>query len=112
MPDVYATLLVGKLNQNPTKVWLVNTGWTGGIYGVGERIKLSYTRSMISAALRGELPERDMIEDEVFHLAIPRICPEVPIRLLNPVNNWKDRDEYFLQAKYLVEMFKQNEKAI
>jgi phosphoenolpyruvate carboxykinase (ATP) len=67
---------------------------------------------MISAALRGELPERDMIEDEVFHLAIPRICPEVPIRLLNPVNNWKDRDEYFLQAKYLVEMFKQNEKAI
>jgi phosphoenolpyruvate carboxykinase (ATP) len=112
MPDVYATLLVVKFNQNPTKVWLVNTGWTGGIYGVGERIKLSYTRSMISAALRGELPERDMIEDEVFHLAIPRICPEVPIRLLNPVNNWKDRDEYFLQAKYLVEMFKQNEKAI
>ncbi len=110
-PGRYAKLLGEKLKQNPDiKVWLINTGWTGGPYGVGSRMKLSFTRRMITAALNGELNNVAYENHPVFGIAMPTTCPEVPVEILNPRNTWADKDAYDQKANHLAELFVKNFK--
>lgn len=107
-PDVYAKMLGEKIDQYNANVFLVNTGWTGGPYGVGERIQLSYTRAMITAALEGELNKVETIQDEIFGLHIPAHVPGVPDEVLIPKNTWEDKDAYDEAAKKLAMEFHKN----
>jgi len=107
-PGEYAKMLSEKINAEGTKVWLVNTGWTGGEYGVGSRIKLRYTRAMISAALRGDLDNVDYIENHIFGLKMPIECPDVPNELLDPRTTWDDIDAYDKKAEKLSKAFHKN----
>lgn len=108
-PTKYAELLGKKLDQHPdVKVYLINTGWTGGPYGVGNRMKLSYTRAMITAAMNGELDNVTYTQDEVFGFNIPTTCPNVPAELLIPINTWSDKEAYKQKAKELGAMFIKN----
>lgn len=109
-PGVYAGLLGEKIEQHGSQVWLVNTGWTGGPYGVGNRMKLAYTRRMISAVLNGELDEVPTFTEPFFGLAIPSHVSGVPEEVLNPRDTWPDKEGYNAQARQLVEMFRQNFK--
>lgn len=87
---------------------MINTGWTGGPYGVGNRMKLNYTRAMISAALEGTLNNVEMDTHPVFGVAIPKECPQVPAELLNPRNTWADKAAYDEKASYLASLFIRN----
>lgn len=107
-PGRYAQMLGEKLRQHNVNVWLVNTGWTGGAYGTGERIRLKYTRAMISAALKGELDKAAYKHHEVFGVAIPEACPGVPDEILDPRNTWEDKAAYDAQAQDLAEQFVRN----
>ena len=107
-PGEYAHLLGNKIRQQGAHVWLVNTGWTGGPYGVGQRMKLAYTRRMVRAALNGELDDVATVEDPVFGLAVPEAVPGVPSELLNPRNTWTDGDAYDAKARELADMFQRN----
>ena len=110
-PERYATMLGEKLSTHKADCWLVNTGWTGGGYGVGQRIKLRYTRAMVRAALDGRLKSAAFAPDAVFGLAVPRACPDVPPELLSPRNTWKDPTEYDAKARGLAELFTENFKS-
>src|SRR5690606_11193162 len=107
-PDVYAKMLGEKIDQYNANVFLVNTGWTGGPYGVGERIQLSYTRAMITAALEGEFNKVETIQDEIFGLHIPGHVPGVPDEVLIAKNTWEDKDAYDEAAKKLAMEFHDN----
>ena len=107
-PTKYAELLGKKLKENKVNVWLINTGWTGGPYGVGNRIKLSYTRSLITAALNGDLDKVKYDTMPVFGLSMPASCTGVPVEILNPRNTWKDKDAYDIQANNLAASFVKN----
>jgi len=107
-PGKYAELLGKKLKENKVNVWLVNTGWTGGPYGVGERIKLKYTRAMISAALKGELDNVEYDKTLFFRLAIPKTCPNVPSEILNARNTWADKNAFDEKASALAAAFVKN----
>jgi len=108
-PGKYAKMLGEKLKANPNiNVWLVNTGWTGGPYGVGSRMKLSYTRAMITAALNGSLNKVGFEAHSVFGYMMPSACPNVPAELLNPRNTWADKSAYDAQANKLANMFVSN----
>ena len=108
-PGKYAQMLGAKLKDNPNiNVWLINTGWSGGAYGVGSRMKLSYTRAMITAALNGELNNVTFETHPVFGYAMPTACPNVPVELLNPRNTWSDKSAYDAQANKLANMFVKN----
>ena len=108
-PTKYAELLGKKLKEDKNiNVWLVNTGWTGGSYGVGSRIKLSYTRALITAALNGELEKVKFETLPVFNLQMPTACPGVPAEMLNPRNTWKDKDAYDAKANELAKSFVKN----
>ena len=107
-PTKYATLLGDKLKKHNVNVWLVNTGWTGGPYREGSRMKLSYTRAMISAALEGALENVEYKKDPVFGLAIPQTCPGVPSEVLNPKSTWKDQNDYDSKANELAKRFNKN----
>lgn len=107
-PTVYAGLFGEKMEKNEVNVWLINTGWTGGPYGVGSRMKLSYTRAMISAALEGKLDFAPMHSDPIFGFQVPKICPNVPAEILNPRNTWSDPEAYDVQAKKLAQAFVSN----
>lgn len=107
-PQVYAKLLGEKIDRYNVNVFLVNTGWTGGSYGEGSRIKLHYTRAMVRAAMEGELDKVGYVIDPIFKLNIPTICPEVPTSILNPANTWKNITEYNEKAKELAYSFSQN----
>jgi len=96
------------MEESGAKVWLINTGWSGGAYGVGERMKLKYTRAMITAALEGKLENLDYEVHEVFGLQMPISCPEVPTEILNPRNTWKDKAAYDNKANELAEKFVNN----
>lgn len=109
-PARYAVLLGKKLKDNKVNVWLINTGWTGGAYGTGTRMKLSYTRAMIAAALRGDLDQATFEQDPVFGLSIPLTCPDVPSGILNPRNTWADPEKYDLKAAELAMAFRKNFK--
>src|SRR5699024_2667084 len=109
-PTRYAEMLSQKMKDSNTKVWLVNTGWTGGAYGTGSRIKLSYTRAIIAAALAGELDEVTYQEHPIFGLQMPVECPNVPEHLLNPENTWEDKAAYTKKAEQLAGYFRENFK--
>ena len=91
-------------------MWLVNTGWTGGAYGTGSRMKLAYTRAMIDAAFSGELDKVNFETEPVFGLEIPTTCPGVPDEVLNPRSTWADKSAYDAQAAKLKSMFEENFK--
>ncbi|WP_089966012.1 phosphoenolpyruvate carboxykinase (ATP) [Lihuaxuella thermophila] len=105
---VYAEMLGKKIAEHQVDVYLVNTGWTGGPYGVGERMNLGYTRAMVRAAINRELSQVKYTVDPIFGLAMPLECPGVPAELLNPRNTWKNTDEYDQKAKELAERFHQH----
>jgi len=107
-PAAYAELLGNKLRGGDVNVWLVNTGWTGGSYGVGSRMKLSYTRAMITAALNGGLNDVKFDTLPVFELNFPTSCPDVPSELLNPRETWSDKTKYDEIASNLATQFVKN----
>ena len=107
-PGKYADLLGKKLNENNVNVWLINTGWSGGSYGTGERMKLKYTRAMITAALEGKLNDVEYNTLSGFGLAFPTSCPDVPSELLNPRETWADKEAYDKKANHLAEEFVKN----
>lgn len=107
-PSVYANMLGERVEKYNTRVYLVNTGWTGGAYGTGSRMKLKYTRAMVTAALSGELEKAEFRHDDLFNLDIPQSCPEVPEEIMNPRETWEDKEAYDAQAKRLAGMFQKN----
>jgi phosphoenolpyruvate carboxykinase (ATP) len=107
-PNNYARLLGEKIDRHKSKVWLINTGWTGGPFGVGNRMKLAYTRRMVSAALSGELDEVDTYQDPFFGLQVPTNVDGVPDEVLRPRSTWSDGQAYDDQASSLARMFKEN----
>lgn len=106
----YAEMLGEKIKEHNVDVFLVNTGWSGGPYGVGKRIKLSYTRAMVHAALQGELNSVETVSDSLFGLSIPTHCPGVPDEVLQPKQTWSDKEAYDIKAKELAAKFKANFK--
>ncbi len=107
-PTKYAEMLGEKMRKNNVKVWLVNTGWSGGSYGTGKRLSLKYTRAMITAALEGHLNDVNYITHEVFGLSMPTTCPNVPEEILNPKNTWSDKSAYDTKANILADSFVKN----
>ena len=108
-PTKYADLLGKKLAEHPeVNVWLINTGWSGGAYGTGHRMSLKHTRSMITAALNGELNNVAYTAHDTFGVLIPQSCPNVPSELLNPRDTWADKAAYDEKAKHLAELFVKN----
>ena len=104
----YAKMLGELLRKHQSNVWLINTGWTGGPYGKGKRIKLSYTRAIVNAALAGKLDNVKTEHDDVFRLSVPMEIPGVPSEVLNPRATWSDAEAYDAQRKKLAEMFREN----
>ena len=109
-PTVYARFLGERIARHEARVWLVNTGWTGGAYGTGSRMRISHTRAMIKAALAGELDSVPYQTDRFFNLEVPQSVPGVPPEVLNPRNTWKNPDEYDEAAGKLARMFMDNFK--
>lgn len=109
-PSVYAKMLGERIEKNNSRVFLINTGWSGGPYGVGSRIKLKYTRAMVAAAISGELDNVEYKLDDIFNVYIPQSCPNIPEKMLNPVNTWNDKDAYEKTAKELAGKFNENFK--
>jgi len=109
-PQRYAELLGKKLDEHDVEPWLINTGWSGGPYGVGSRIKIAYTRAMITAILDGKLKDVPMEKEPFFGLQIPKKCPGVPDEILNTRNTWSNKADYDAQAKKLAGMFAENFK--
>lgn len=109
-PADYAELLAEKVRKHNADVWLVNTGWTGGPYGVGSRMKLSYTRAMVNAILDGSLSDVETQQEPFFGLHIPTSCPNVPAEVLNPRETWADKDAYDEKARDLASRFSENFK--
>lgn len=107
-PTKYAEMLSKKMRDARVNVWLINTGWTGGPYGKGSRMKLSLTRAMITAALNGELDNVEYRKHSMFHVGIPTECPGVPSEVLSPRETWKDDEGYYAQANKLAEAFNKN----
>ncbi|MFC6223885.1 phosphoenolpyruvate carboxykinase (ATP) [Hymenobacter artigasi] len=110
-PTKYAEMLGKKMDENPDiNVWLINTGWTGGSYGTGSRMKLPYTRAMITAALNGQLDEVKFTKHPVFGMMVPGAVPGVPTEILDPRNTWADKEAYDKTASDLAEKFVVNFK--
>ena len=107
-PTVYARLLGEKIEKHQVKCWLVNTGWTGGPYGVGHRMKIAYTRAMIHAALNGDLEGASFEPDPFFGVYVPAACPNIPTEALQPRNTWEDKGAYDEQARKSASMFVEN----
>ena len=107
-PSFYAEMLGRKIDKFNADVYLVNTGWAGGPYGVGKRMKLSYTRAMVTAAISGKLKNVSFKEHPVFKVLVPESCPDVPSEILNPKNTWKDKAEYDRLAAELAVKFNKN----
>ncbi|HIF05950.1 MAG TPA: phosphoenolpyruvate carboxykinase (ATP) [Gemmatimonadetes bacterium] len=107
-PGVYARMLGERIHAHGARVWLVNTGWSGGSYGVGSRMKLAYTRAMVRAVLVGELDHVETVTDPIFGLSIPSTVSEVPAEILNPRGTWADGADYDTTAAKLAAMFKEN----
>lgn len=109
-PTVYAEMLGEKIDEHGAQVFLVNTGWTGGGYGVGERINLPYTRAMVRAAIAGKLNDVETVQDPIFGLHMPTTIEGVPTDMLNPRNVWEDKEAYDAQATKLANLFHDNFK--
>lgn len=104
-PDVYARMLGEMMEKHGTQVYLVNTGWSGGPFGVGERMDINLTRSIVDAALSGQLVDAEYVEDATFHVMIPKKISDVPSDILQPRNTWKDKKAYDRRAKALAQDF-------
>jgi phosphoenolpyruvate carboxykinase (ATP) len=104
-PDVYAKMLGDKMQQFGTSVYLVNTGWSGGAYGVGSRMDINLTRAIVDACLEGKLDNVEYHENKLFHILVPKTCPNVPPEVLNPRNTWNDKSQYDARAKKLASEF-------
>lgn len=109
-PSVYANLLGERIQKHNASVWLVNTGWSGGAYGEGERMPIRYTRAIVHAALNGKLDSVPTRIDPTFGFSVPLTCPEVPDVILDPRNTWRDKEAYDAQARRLAAMFNENFK--
>ncbi len=109
-PGHYARMLGELIEEHGVRVWLVNTGWTGGAYGTGSRMKLAYTRAMVQAALRGALDKVEYQADPVFGVEVPAGVPGVPAEVLQPRGTWADGAGYDAQAQKLAGMFRENFK--
>jgi phosphoenolpyruvate carboxykinase (ATP) len=109
-PYEYANMLKQKMIKHGATCWLVNTGWTGGPFGVGKRISIRYTRALLNAALRGDLREVAFSKDRVFGFDVPKECPEVPSEILDPANTWGNRQEYAKKYDALAARFIENFK--
>jgi phosphoenolpyruvate carboxykinase (ATP) len=107
-PSVYAELLKEKIARHNVRCWLVNTGWSGGGYGVGSRMKIDYSRALVHAAIDGVLAGVQFEKEAFFGLEIPKTCPGVPAEVLNPRNVWKDKTAYDATAGSLLERFRKN----
>jgi phosphoenolpyruvate carboxykinase (ATP) len=107
-PSVYAQMLGDKIDQYDANVYLINTGWSGGKYGVGKRMPIKHTRAMVTAALTGELEKSEFELDKIFNVLVPKSCPGVPDEVLNPANTWKDKVEYEKTARDLAARFVKN----
>jgi len=106
--EVYANLLGDKIRKHNTVVYLINTGWSGGQYGVGKRVSIKYSRAMVTAALTGSLDIVKYRHDDLFNLDVPTECPGVPSEVLDPKSTWQDKSTYDLSAKKLAQMFADN----
>ena len=109
-PSIYAEMLSEKVKKGGANVYLVNTGWSGGAYGKGSRMKLKYTRAMVTAALNGTLNNVEYVVDPIFGLSVPTSCPDVPSEIMIPENTWADKEEYKTTAKHLAKLFQENFK--
>ena len=107
-PGVYADLLGKQMGKHNAACWLVNTGWSGGPYGVGKRMKINHTRAMIRAILNGSLAQVETQPDPIFGVGVPVSCPDVPNEVLQPRNTWEDKDAYDRRAKDLARRFNEN----
>lgn len=107
-PSAYGNMLKEKIRQHEVSCWLVNTGWSGGPYGIGSRMKIKYTRAMLNAALEGKLNDVEYVQDPFFGLSIPQSCPDVPAEILNPKNTWEDQAAYDEKATHLAKAFHAN----
>jgi len=107
-PSVYAKLLGERIRQHKTACWLVNTGWSGGVYGVGQRMKIQHTRTLVRAALDGKLKNVETERDQFFGLNVPQTCPGVPQDVLNPRDTWSDKLAYDDTARELTKRFEKN----
>jgi phosphoenolpyruvate carboxykinase (ATP) len=107
-PTVYSSMLRDKVDRHKVKCWLVNTGWSGGPFGTGARIKIEYSRAMVNAIVSGELNGVEFQKDRIFGLNIPVSCPGVPSEVLQPSNTWRDMGAYETKARELVGLFKKN----
>ena len=107
-PAVYAEMFGKKIEKYNTKVFLINTGWSGGPYGIGSRIDLRNTRAMVTAALNGELDNVEYRHDEIFNVEVPQYCPNVLCEILNPADTWDNKEAYCSYAKKLAKMFQEN----
>ena len=107
-PAKYAGLLSARIREHGSKVWLINTGWSGGGYGTGSRIKLRLTRAMLDAIYSGELANARTVKDPTFGLNVVAECPGVPADILMPRNTWSDKEEYDRTAQKLAKLFTDN----
>jgi phosphoenolpyruvate carboxykinase (ATP) len=107
-PTVYAKLLGEKMEKHNVDCWLVNTGWSGGPFGVGERMKIAYTRALVRAALAGSLADVAMKTDPIFQVNVPTACQGVPAEVLTPRNTWKDKSAHDAMARQLAGRFQKN----
>ena len=104
-PDVYASMLGEKMKKYGSQVYLVNTGWSGGPFGIGARMDIDITRAIVHCALQGELQDLEYDEDPLFHILVPRSCPHTPADILNPRNTWADKEAFDLRARKLAADF-------
>ncbi len=109
-PSVYAELLAEKMKTHNATCWLINTGWSGGPYGIGARMSIKHTRAMIRAILNGELEKQETRVDATFGVHVPVSCPDVPDEVLNPRNTWEDKEAYDAKAAHLANLFNENFK--
>jgi phosphoenolpyruvate carboxykinase (ATP) len=104
----YGQLLGEKIRKHNVRCWLINTGWSGGPYGVGERMDIHHTRAMLNAAIHGELDDIPVEKDPIFQVAIPRHCPGIADEILQPATAWQDAAAYQTKARHLAYLFQEN----
>jgi phosphoenolpyruvate carboxykinase (ATP) len=104
-PDVYASMLGEKMRKHGSQVYLVNTGWSGGPFGIGARMDIDITRAIVHCSLQGALQDLEYDQDPLFHIQVPRSCPHVPADILNPRNTWEDKEAFDLRARKLAADF-------
>ena len=107
-PHVYASLLAKRMQEHDTRCILLNIGWSGGPYGVGERMSLKYTRALLDSALSGVFDDAELETQPILNLRMPMSCPNVPDEILDPRSTWEDVEAYDQQALKLRDMFRKN----